>query len=512
MARSIVARRHGDDFQARLFWLKAASLLDPNSPVIRVAYETGPKSFDDIQIEYDPKAAPPDHEGRPIYRRHIQCKWHTTAGTFGYQDLIDPAFINAQRYSLLHKAHQAQTQHAPDGAGCRFELVTNWRIKADDPLLELVRKESDALDLGRLFDGTTDRSRVGRVRKLWREHLGIDHANLKLVARTLAVAETPESLESLRERLDDKFATVGMRRVPASESGFFYDDLAAKLLAQGRVEFDRDGFRKMAINEGLLDPSGKPSDALVVGVRSFMHPIDNMEDRCERMLNLVPYFDGRYVRDETDWQERVFPELREFVLGAARTTDRLRLVLDAHVSLAFSVGALLNVKSGKHVEIEQRTGGRRFWSMDDAPVGAGWARFAVEDELLDHGRDEIAVAVGLTHDVSPAVGAFVRQNLNRVGRIIHCWPEGGPSQQSVRCGRHAWMLSEAVVQQLQALRGQGYRASPVHIFIAGPNGFAFFLGQQQQAIGPAAVYEWDFDGQRGGGYSLGLTFGAPHPA
>ena len=41
MARSIVARRHGDDFQARLFWLHAASLLDPHSPVIKVAYETG---------------------------------------------------------------------------------------------------------------------------------------------------------------------------------------------------------------------------------------------------------------------------------------------------------------------------------------------------------------------------------------------------------------------------------------------------------------------------------------
>ena len=82
MARANVARRHGDDFQARLFWLKAASLLDPNSPVVKVAYETGPKSFDDIMVEYDPNAAPPDHEGKPIYRRYIQCKWHTTAGTF----------------------------------------------------------------------------------------------------------------------------------------------------------------------------------------------------------------------------------------------------------------------------------------------------------------------------------------------------------------------------------------------------------------------------------------------
>ena len=120
MARSIAARRHGDDFQARLFWLRAALLLDPHSNVIKVAYEIGPKSFDDILVEYDPKAAPQDHEGRPILRRHSQCKWHTTAGVFGHADLIDPAFINAERYSLLQRAHLAQAHHAPDGTGCRF--------------------------------------------------------------------------------------------------------------------------------------------------------------------------------------------------------------------------------------------------------------------------------------------------------------------------------------------------------------------------------------------------------
>ena len=186
MAKANVARRQGDDFQARLFWLKAASLLDPDSPIVHVAYETGPKGFDDIFIEFDPQKAPRDHEGKPIYRKHLQCKWHTTAGSFGYQDLIDSAFINAETFSLLQRAHNAQTQYAADGVGYQFTLVTNWRLTPDDPLQQLVRKESDALDLTSLFDGTTDRSRMGQVRKLWREHLGLDHAGLALVARVLA--------------------------------------------------------------------------------------------------------------------------------------------------------------------------------------------------------------------------------------------------------------------------------------------------------------------------------------
>ncbi|PKP68837.1 MAG: hypothetical protein CVT83_04895 [Alphaproteobacteria bacterium HGW-Alphaproteobacteria-5] len=508
MARANVARQQGDAFQARLFWLYAACLLDPHSNIIKVAYETGPKAFDDILIEYDPKAAPRDHEGQPIYRRHIQCKGHANAGTFGYAELTDPAFVNASRFSLLQRVHEAQKAHAPDGLGCRFELKTNWRVRPDDPLIDLIGKSSDAINLDRLFEGKTDNSRMGQVRKSWREHLGIDDDALRLVARVLAVAESPESLMSLRERLDDRFAAVGLKRVPASESGFIYDDMAEKLLAQGRTEFDRDSFREMARGEVLLTDPAPSRNGLTIGVRSFMHPIDDLENRCERMLDLVPCFDGRYIRNPADWQQRLYPALRDFVLDAARTGDRLRLVVDAHVSLAFAVGALLNVKSGKRIDIEQRTGGRRFWSMDDQPAEPAWPIFEFSEEVIDARAPEMALAVGLTHDVSDGVRAFIKSQAPGIGRILHCRPQGGPSQQSVRCGRHGWMLAESAVQQLRRLREGSAAGRQLHIFIAGPNAFAFFLGQHQQAIGPAAVYEWDFDGQRGGGYSLGLSAGA----
>ena len=331
-----------------------------------------------------PDKAPVSHEGMPICIEHVQCKYHTTAGTFGYRDLIDPAFINAARHSLLQRAHQAQLDHAPDGTGVRFELKTNWRIHPDDPLFELIGKSSDAVDLDRLFVGKTDRSRMGAVRKLWREHLGIDDNALHLLARVLAVAETPESLMALRERLDERFAAVGLERVPASKSTFFYDDLIAKLLAQG-VEFDRDSFREMALREGILDKPAPAEHVLVIGVRSFMHAIDNLENRSERMLNLVPYFNGRYVREKADWQERIYPELRAFVLDSARSSDRLRLVLDAHVSLTFAGGTLLNVKAGKQIEIEQRTGGRRFWSMDDTAPDLAWPKFVFESDRVKAG-------------------------------------------------------------------------------------------------------------------------------
>lgn len=507
MAQAVAARRNGDDFQSRLFWLRAASLLDAESATVKVSYETGPKSFDDIFVEYDPSRAPQDHEGHAILRRHTQCKWHTTAGTFGFADLADPAFLNAQQFSLLQRALAAQQQHAPNGLGLRLELVTNWRIKADDPLLDLVRKESDAIDLDRLFEGKTERSRMGRVRKHWTDHLLIDDAALSPVARVLAIAEAPESLASLRERLDDKLAAVGMVRVSSSEAGFFYDDLTAKLLSQGRIEFDRDGFLRMAKQEGLLDSSGPRRPIRTIGVRSFLHPIDALEERCARILNLVPFFDGRYIRDEKNWQVKLLPSLREFLLEEARANDALRLIVDAHVSLAFAAGAVLNVKAGKRIEIEQRTAGRRFWSIDDEQVDLSWPTMMFANEILDESARETAVAISLTHDISADARTYLKQRAPEVGRILQCRPSSGPSQASVKCGAHAWSYAETVVKQLRQARTEGWPTGRLHVFIAAPNGFAFFLGQHQQPLGPIALYEWDFDGLRDSSYRLGIQIG-----
>lgn len=504
MAKANIARQQGDNFQARIFWLKASALLDPDSPVVKVAYETGPKGFDDIQIVYAPDVAEKDYRGEPILRRYIQCKYHTTAGQFGYEDLTDKTFINASRYSLLERAYMVQTEHAPDGVGCRFELMTNWRFKPKDPLMRLIRKSAGEIDLNTLFDDTTDVSRMGKVRKTWCEHLGIDHAALEHLARVFTINEQPDSLEGLKQQLDDRFAAVGMKRISASESGYIYDDLVTKLLAQGRIEFDRDSFREMCQGEGLMEHKTKQKSIPPIGIRSFMHQIDNLEDRCKKLLDLVPYFDGRYIRDEADWG-KLMPLMRSFLLEEARISDNLRLILDIHSSLAFAVGTVLNVKCGKHIEIEQRFGGRHLWSMDDQQLQESWPEFVLAEKVVGNDGNEVAVAIGLTHEISENVQKYVESKLDRTGRILSFSPKGDPSQQSVICGRHAFSLAEKVVRRLRELRNEETPIDKVHIFIAGPNAFTFFLGQQQQAIGSCSVYEYDFEGGKGGGYSLGIS-------
>ena len=166
MTQAVAVRRDGDAFQARIFWRKAACLLDPSSPVIQVGFESGPKGFDDVWVAYTPDHAPGDHEGRPILREHIQCKWHVSVNDFGYADLTNPEWINANKFSLLQRARAAQVAHARNGIGARFKLLTNWRIGQTDPLRAYINQKSKTLRLKALLDGTTDRSMTGKIRKL----------------------------------------------------------------------------------------------------------------------------------------------------------------------------------------------------------------------------------------------------------------------------------------------------------------------------------------------------------
>jgi len=165
MADAVVARWHGDNYQARVFWENALNLLSPHSCVVEVTFEAdGPKAFDDVVVKYDPPVARsgPDR----ISAEYHQVKWHVEmGGRFGYEDFTDPDFIGARSFSLLERLQQAR-ETAP--ASVLFTFLTTYRVRDGDPLAPLISGNDKMLLVERLFDGTTDRSRMGKVRKCWR--------------------------------------------------------------------------------------------------------------------------------------------------------------------------------------------------------------------------------------------------------------------------------------------------------------------------------------------------------
>ena len=496
MTEAVTVRRDGDTFQARMFWLCAARLLFPDSPIARVAFETGPKSFDDIWVDYAAGHGQLDQYGQPLDREHIQCKWHVTPGSYGYAALVDPEFINANVRSLLQRAFDAH--RAAGGAGVRFKLLTNWLVDRDDPLRAMIGARSGALRHNRLFDDTTDRSRAGGVRKLWRDHLEIDDDELRAFAGALAFGQARDTLEELRDMLDPVLLGAGLRRIPISESVFPYDDLVFQWMAQGRLEFDRASLVDACRGENLL--GGAAPTTICFGVKSFEHPIDPLQMRCAELLDLTPEFDERFIRDEGDWSGKLYAKLSTFLLEAARRHERLRLALDAHASLAFAAGSVLDPKAGRVVELEQRSPGRQFWTPNDQDLDPAWP--SVELERIELGRDgaEFALAVGFTHDIAQDVVNYAGANLPNVSTVLVCRLAGGARADAVKCGRHAFDLAQRIASESRAATG-----APIHLFVAAPNALTFFLGQRRALLGRVTLYEFDFEGTRDRSYRPSLT-------
>ena len=493
MTRANTARHAGDEFQARWFWLNAANLLNDRSSVSSVGWEKGPRGLDDIRVDYSPAKKTPTG---PVTREQVQSKWHVCNGEFGYQDLIDPSFINARNVSWLQRAYASFKES--DGEAVRFRLLTNWRVAVADPLAILIRTESGALDVDKLFTGKTNGSAMGKVRECWQTHLSIDDSELRAFSASLCFSTVGDSLEELRDRLNERLAVVGLKPAADHHSAYVYDDLIVKLHQQGDVEFDEAGFRVLCDEEELWAASPPVPRPLTIGIRSFMHRFDALEDRCDQMLDLVPFFDGRYLRSNKQWDTDIESVLTAFLASAVKQHAEFRLVLDTHVSIAVAVGRLLDVKSGRSIAIEQRTPGkgREDWEPCDGGEGAP---ALIETDCA--GEGDVVLALGVTHDVRPAVRAFCEQHLPAAHRLnVRCGTSA--STTSIVGGAHAWRMAEQIAAEVRALPGVPGRR--LHLFAAAPNGLAFFLGQQL-GLGAITVYEWDFEGGQGGGYRPGLT-------
>jgi hypothetical protein len=507
MGSAVIARMQGDDYQARFFWLQACRLFQPYSKVCHVAYELAQiKSFDDVVVRYSEPLCL--ERGDLVEADYFQVKFHINqAGAFTCAAFIDPKFINATSISLLQRLHAAQRAFAPDGTGCRLIIVSPWIVHPDDPLAALVSNNGGEFHLDKLFDGTGDRSAMGRVRKMWRDHLGVNDAELKTVLRPLRVYINAPTLVRISEDLNKELYLLGFVPVEAGQAVHPYDDLIKKLLAQGSNEFTREALMTLTERERLRrgDYVTPGEDSIPIGIRSFMRWAEHMEDETADMLCLVRHFDGRNVRDERLWSTNIVPEVEAFISKNSALGKPALLLLDTHASVAFAAGYCLGAKSGADITPVQRTRtGKEAWRAQRSNNHNydGWTISEIERPSEGH---EVALAISVTHDVIFDVKEFVERSAPNVGRILACSIKPRPGPGSLLDGSHALLLVEELAAVLKR-RSREERATKLHIFASAPNAFMFYLGQMAKGFGQGTMYEYDFDNNALGAYQASISF------
>lgn len=234
--------------------------------------------------------------------------------------------------------------------------------------------------------------------------------------------------------------------------------------------------------------------ALRLGVRSIVGWGADMEQRNDAALDLVPYFDERFIRQREWWQDRVFPELRTFLRRARDPLRPLLLDFAAHSSIAFAAGWLLDAKSGLDVGVRQRTMGEgEFeWRPKEGAVPDGSLWLERPDIDLAAGDPDVAVALSVSQPgVAAQVRAYLRRKSLPVGRIVDAAIAPVPGARSVHSGAHALQLAQALVSRLR-VRHAHEREGALHLFCAAPNALVFYLGQLSRSLGNIFLYEYPF--------------------
>lgn len=241
---------------------------------------------------------------------------------------------------------------------------------------------------------------------------------------------------------------------------------------------------------GLTPSSPTP---LRLAIRTRRHPFDDLSTDCDHLLDLLPSFDGRAIRRVEDWRSTVQTAVDCFLRKYATTRRPIELRLDTHLSVAFCAGYSLDTR-GVTLTLRQATmGGFQDWRYDpSASYDGPLCQHNSEKGPASEGHD-VAISVGIVNETVDDVRRYVEKNLSdRVGRLICARALPEPGNTAVRGANHAFALAEELKRQVVA-RTADEKAGVLHLFLAVPGSFAFYVGQLARGFGEVQLYEFEFE-------------------
>ena len=498
------ARTEGDVYQGLFFWRQAADLLRPTSLVERVILEhDAADGVDDVAVFY--RAPGVNAGGWQASADYFQLKYHVdNRDAYSADALIDPSFISA-KVSLLQRfykayAHLSEQERVP----FRLHLASNWRWKDDDKLAGLLREFDGELPPKFFTDGA--KGDLGKVREKWRAHLSLEVEPFTAFARTLRFQLDHFGRRDFKAYVYATLEAAGLRTPSADRAACPYESLAQQFLMSGQHSFDEAEFRTLCQKEGLLlGGSARSARPFAIGVRSFMRFAERLESEVDELVCVSSNFDGRHLTDEGSWEASAAQVLS--FLGNQDRRARLRgeesvIALECHGSFALLAGWELSRNSGVKAAPLQKPNLDVWRPVKDASTGVSWAAPQTIEKNAD--ADDVAICLSVTHDARVDVEKYLLSaGAPPVRRLVVLSPEGGPSPQSIKDADHAYQLAAALPALLMSARPN--RAARAHVFFASPNALMFFIGQQREALGRIALYEFDFGIERDGSYQLSFS-------
>lgn len=216
-----------------------------------------------------------------------------------------------------------------------------------------------------------------------------------------------------------------------------------------------------------------------------------IEKEADDVLDLVEFFEGRYIRDSSAWHEKIIPKMRDFLAAGVESRRPLLLDLACHSSLAFAAGSILEPKSGVDLSVVQRGQKNHVFAVNGGDVWEGSLWSEPRSKIRSEDASDLAVAVSVTQEILRDVELYLDERGPRVRRLLDMEvPE--PSHTSVASGTHALRLAQTLSRTIRHRDNAEWRGT-VHLFSAAPNALLVFLGQMAPALGTVQLYEFEYD-------------------
>lgn len=309
--------------------------------------------------------------------------------------------------------------------------------------------------------------------------------------------------DSLHKYISYSHQMISFDQISFIASATVNDQMIASTHGKGidRKEFDEELEKRIFLIADKYSPK-----RISIAVTSFPRCAVHLEDKT-MCLSLLDKFDGRNLKNGYDWNNDIYPKLREFLISNTNSKYAYQVILDAHASIAFAVGHILDSKSGINVFPIQKTAmnGTKLWDVKLSSKKS-YSNWSISHEEFEKNQFDTALILNVTHPIYNDVIEYIKENNLSIGRIINCTPnEVSATNFSIENGNHAATLANSIYRAI-AQRSTVERRATLHIFAAAPNAFMFFLGQISRGFGKCILYEYDFDQRDSCSYSKSISF------
>jgi len=309
--------------------------------------------------------------------------------------------------------------------------------------------------------------------------------------------------DSLLQYISHRNRMLTFNQISFIASATVNDQMIASTHGKGidRKEFDKELEKRIFLIADEYSPK-----RISIAVTSFPRGAVHLEDKA-MCLSLLDKFDGRNLKNGYDWNNDIYPKLREFLISNTNNEHAYKVILDAHASIAFAVGHILDSKSGINVFPIQKTAmnGTELWDVKLSSKKS-YSNWSISHEKFRENQFDTALILNVTRPIYNDVIEYIKENNLSIGRIINCTPnEVGATNFSIENGNHAATLANSIYSAITQ-RSSVERRATLHIFAAAPNAFMFFLGQISRGFGKCILYEYDFEQRDSCSYSKSISF------